>query len=774
MEVGFNDFHIAVTKAIGIGENPRLKEIGCWFWRFMESECSELILTLPEYDSEFVNISWKYIRVLSILIELSNENSPCPDQNTGLFDFFRPRPKMQLDEPLDYIIHFDHSKLNIDRWQNGILTGRQKFLPFFKIDQIRTFNDSQGIHNSFEIFKAIRQVDLFKKPRLIDLESPKILTLSCIESNDYIKEILLFVDGKMDEDEAADLEKQLKQENISLQLQLIFPYARRAHSYLREVSRKRFSLKFNSRFFCDPNSEDELNLYPGEKEGVDIRLWKYDNFTVFDTNHNLQLYSLLQTLKEDWKCLELNRFEVPFPKYWLMCINQGRAKQWWIERFSIDYPSLVDRPIIKHFEQIISELHDLNWIEKFFQENDVQKILLPKLVGRSGDKLRVIMTELRSYAMILKDSLEFVTETSIHWKDSEPIYLFNGFSIIDQTNLHLSNTRFQIIIPDFIFYSYQPWVKYHTIRFHWSSIIGSARSILDPNYSKHIDQYKALKENTIQEIKGLVKGYNSKYLKKKLVLQEEEYDSTDYDDEYRNEEEIVEIQKNDKRAEARIIQIKSNIHGEIDLKSTSKVYIKRNSIIEAKAENLKVGDQFLLKSDLDKLIDEGDILEKYSEISESIRNYQTRLAEYPELYTQLNRRGISYSHKQYFEQRYIIEKDSMTDEAFVIPKRKNDWKIICDFLGIDEAEMNLAFIAYYGRTKKNRITELYQEIISFFIENEFFGMSENPEILIQTNKIISTYEDIFPGKETAELSEISESIISTIFSELEFAEVQIF
>ncbi len=68
----------------------------------------------------------------------------------------------------------------------------------------------------------------------------------------------------MDDDDAADLELELKEKDIKRRINIKFPYSKKQHNYIEDIGNKRFDLVFNNRFFYHDISKNDIFLLPRE------------------------------------------------------------------------------------------------------------------------------------------------------------------------------------------------------------------------------------------------------------------------------------------------------------------------------------------------------------------------------------------------------------------------------------------------------------------------------------------------------------------------------
>ena len=69
---------------------------------------------------------------------------------------------------------------------------------------------------------------------------------------------------------------------------------------------------------------------------------------------------------------------------------------------------------------------------------------------------------------------------------------------------------------------------------------------------------------------------------------------------------------------------------------------------------------------------------------------------------------------------------------------------------------------------------MYKTIIELLIGNNWLGSIENPLIIESVSEIVKQHNTIFNISDSSEITEVdvSESIISTIISQLEFTEIK--
>jgi hypothetical protein len=355
----------------------------------------------------------------------------------------------------------------------------------------------------------------------------------------------------------------------------------------------------------------------------------------------------------------------------------------------------------------------------------------------------------------------------------ENVILLDSFNVVDLVNKgqrRRDEKRYTVVAPDFIYFSYEPWIKYRLLDYQSSILFNQIRESLDVDIETNKTRSSLLRNELIKTIRNDIKNYTLKYDVEFIESPVEEFETIEQEDiEFINEEEIdlnINIEHDHKHL------LITTIEGEeINIQSNEFILLQRDSFIKAPAKLLIQGDLFLLNEDLNTLISDDRLYNKLAEIPESIKAYQYKLFKYPNVYQTLKNKGISYLDKRYFDTNYLLLLEHISDETLLIPRRKNDWLIICDLLSIDHNDMNLTFIAYYGRKKKNRIKEIYRSVIDLFLKNDYFGITDNPFVIKQIESVVDRFHDVFKQDEYYNPYEIAQSIVQTIMNELQFKEV---
>lgn len=774
----FLDIHKVITETLNISDNSKLEIIGSWFFKFLNSEEEDLKLSIPSYEYEFSIIAYDYLRLFSITFYLVKESQINTYENTCLFNVFIYNPKIDVKNINDFILDFKTIKNNIALWNVDTNTELNQFIPVFNRDQITSEKDLKIIYNSFNLFKAIRKHKLINYPILIDLHK-NILSFNIFK--DFIPKIkvsenIILVDKKIDDEFAEEMEDKLIENIIKLRIDIKYPNSKRPHDYLlgNNIGPKRFSLIYMNRFANEDENKFGIRLLPreySEKKSVSI-LNNFD-FEIVNTKHNKSLYDLLSNFKKKWKNLGLNKNVTPFPRIWFLLVNKGYSKEEWHIQFENDYPEIANKPIINDVKKIISELHDLDWIKDAFANFSNSKFLFPELMGLKKKMLGSAFRRFEDYTKKLYPNLVFIEEKLDNdYKNIILLDAFNKVDIVNKGQLSL-NGDLKIIVPDFIYYNYQPFIKYYLFDYQSSILINSSREKLDINFETNKEKILSLKSLLFKEINSEIKNYNNKY---NVEIDEPSIENIKNDEENDNEltgaEEAEFAQRVSFTKNPLTFIITTIKNEEINTLENEMVLVRRNCISTIPVKALIVGDLFLQNKDLNNLIMDDNLYNRLSEIPTKIKSYQNELLQYKDIYNKLKIKGISYSNETYFKNTYLLPIEKINNNSFRVPRRKKDWRTICDLLTIGQSEMDIAFIAYYGREKKNRIKELYKEVINLFLEKEYFSMAEDPIVLSEMESIVEKFQDIFKLDNYYNPQEITISIASTIMNELQFKEIK--
>ncbi|EAQ42523.1 hypothetical protein [Polaribacter sp. MED152] len=760
-KVEFVKIHNTTLDFLNEKDNGKLRTIGFWYFNFLKSDSDKLRLHLPYYSKEFSLTAFNYVRAFTIIFNLVKNQKLSDFEGTCLFDIFNYSKDKRVEE---LTLEFQKQKDNLVLWQKDTITKLDTFLPVFKKEEIKDYCKASVIKNTFKLFKSIRKSNIIDFPIHIEIKE-KILIFNNLDnvSSQLISENILLFDNKLDDDSAIELEDQLISKKLNNSLFIKYPYSKKPHPYLTDVAEKKFNLIFNNRFaYNNENLENNLILLQDDNS-----LKTNLNYEIITTNHTKKLYDLFKSFKDQWVQLELNKFTTPFPKYWLLFLNPSLTKEQWLVQFKKDFPAVAEKPIIKIIEEIIEEVIELNWIEKILTNST--KISFPELKSNRKKRLEFVFNNFKNYVQSLNSNVEFIN--SIDYDNLECIIVVDSFNVIDLVNKSQNkpNKKINVAIPDFLYFGYQPWIKLHLFNYQFSPLLNNVREQFDDNYDANKDELEKIKTDLITKIRSDFKNYRRKYIEDENLEDENlEDENADVEDlEFTNDEEI-ETFNNDVDIDDELVIINDNLM----IPSNEKVLLQRDSLLYVKARALKIGDRIIRDSDITGLFQSNDFYDKLVNIPQDVLSYQKQLFTKKNIYKILKNKGISYQYQNYFDKNYAVE--LVNEQTFRIPRRKKDWAVICEFLNINDSDQHLSFIAYYGRSKHNELKKVYKTIIELLIENNWIGSIENPLIIESVSKIVKQHNTIFNISDSNEITEdeVSESIISTIFSQLEFTEIK--
>ncbi len=749
-------------------DGSHLYTIGQWYFKFLSSEEDKVTLTFPYYNKKLVEKSFLYCKTFLLALRLAQQSEIKNFEGLSLFDInkYRKNPRLQVqDYILDYLKE-DHSSI---LWQNNTLTSKNRFLPVFKRCQLISKNLLRDIDESFHLFSAISQSQLITFPVFIDLTT-SFLTLR--NNNEEIRSMVRFLDVDiLTSDNPSDIATQaklLRSLSYSDQIILRYPYHRNIHTWLIQSHSKTIELNFNTRFYFDPtlNKRKEVIFLPLELRKRSrfpiVHPIKY--FQIYSTGHDKVMFDLFLDLKDEWDQCGLNKFLEPFPKYWLMFVNRGKNVEEWKNLFSKTYPSANRLPIINKVYHLIEELWHLDWISNYLKNaSESINFVFPEMVGHKEKRLELAYNFFQNYVRSMDSSTTFSTEV-VHDRNNQ---VLNGFDLISTVNILQETCGENFLLPDFMFFSYRPWLLFYIYLFQKEALVNDTRERLDLFEKKHIE--RSLEE--LKEVSAFTKVELKKYHSKFSIpeedlsdyeesLPEEDFDMNDDEDNYQPRNISLDTKISDK------ILITTR-EKSVELHPSDKIYTYNLSLKEISAEELKPGDLFFTVKDSSELVKKESFLSKWTDIPEEVKLYQSLLYENNDAYYDLNRMGLNYAGgEKYFKTNYCLQRHEISENKFILPRKRKYWKIICEFLGIDSHTMNMAFVAYYGRTKSENIKTLIKDIFKLMIERNLFDQLHTPETIVEISKIVKKYEFIFEKVEDFNLDEITESILKSISKEL--------
>jgi hypothetical protein len=780
MEVEFDKIHEVVHEALNLQKKHSsvFKIIGKWYYNFLQSPDERFILHVPKYEEESIKIAYNYVRLFSLTYRLVNRRELTTFENTCLFNVFDYKNKNghflnNTKSTIDFVK--EESKLLY--WSDNVLISKDRFVPVFIKEQIEN-SHWDDIYNTFKLFKIIETKNLINHPVLINLREDLCLSLSTSDlkvKDDYVQFKTVTWDSKVMNDEiAATYEKELKEEDIVHQIIIKYPYHKNIHTWLSNIGKKNFDIIFNSRFYYQNLAEDGIYLLPQELHLNELALNDFSaKFRILDTNHIPALLQALREFRIAWRAYEFNKFTTPFPKYWFLFINQSIPKDEWFEIFKTDYPEVAKKPIINSIKIIIDLIHELNWSKSFIESIENPFLLLPDIRGLRKKKLEKALNSFKNYLFSNNSKTVFIDNNDEYeYRENKNLFVLDGFNIINLINIFHQNDDLQVIIPDFLYFNYQPWIKYQLLNYQFDALLNSKRKLLDQNFIQNKEIFTHQRSQIIKDIQSEIIKYRKKYKIEEEMEVIEENPLNNEDFVFRNEEELeISLSAKAKTIDNEL-EIETTDGKLLKLKSSNQILLQRTSIISCHASYLVPGDSFITINEINTVIDKDTIINKLSRIPDSVINFQIELGNKLEVYRTLEKYGLVYKNEKWFNDKYVLKVEEHSSEKFILPKKKNNWKIICEYLGINSIDSNQAWISHYGRRHIDEIKEIYKHIFNLCIDGDYLSEVENPELINKIAEFLDEKKEIFEEGEGANTIDLAKSIISAIINELCFHQVK--
>jgi hypothetical protein len=780
MEITFEKIHKVVLATINLKEEHSafLKVVGKWYYNFLKSPDEKLTLHIPKYEEESINIVYNYVRLFSLTYRLIYRPVLTAFENTCLFNVFdfNKRTNHFLNNTKS-TIDFVKQDGDVLYWSDNVLISKNRFIPVFRKNQIEN-SHWDDTYNTFKLFKIIENKGLINHPVLINFREDLCLSLSTgeqITADEFVQFKTMNWDPKLySQEDAIEIEDELLSQDFTHQVSIKYPYHKNIHSYLLGVGKKRMGLVFNSRFYYQNIVDTDIYLLPKEIHENELVFEDFfSKFNILDTNHSLPLFRALSEFRIAWRAYEFNKFTTPFPKYWFLFVNQSIPKDEWFEMFKTDYPDISERPIISSVKVIIDLIHDLNWSKLFIEGVKNPVILLPEIRGLKKKKLEKSLNSFKNYLLSNNIKTVFVENNDDYeYSEHKNLLVLDGFNIINLINIFQQNEDLQIVIPDFLYFNYQPWIKYQLLNYQFDALLNPKRELLDQNFIVNKEVFTNQRSELIKGIKSDIIKYRKKYNVEEEIVVIEENLSTNEDIVFRNDEELeISLATKEKATETEL-QIETTTGKVFKFKSSNQILLQRTSIISCRASYLVPGDSFITMNEINSVIDKDAIINKLSRIPDSVINFQIELGKKSDVYHTLEKYGLVYKSEKYFNDKYVLNEEEHTSEKFILPKKKDHWKIICEYLGINSIDTNQAWISHYGRRHINEIKGIYKHIFNLCIDGDYLSEAENPELINKIAEFLEEKKEIFEEGEGANTVDLAKSIISAIINELSFHQIK--
>lgn len=759
-------------------ENKNILElIGFYLYEFFETEDTRINFKVPYYSSELKDLIVDYTQIFDFLYKLCKIKPLKKFDDTVLFDIFQYlKDNKNSRNSNSYFRKFHKSVSEYAYFENHTCAYTKHFLPLFPYES-HSISKNFIIFQSFRYFSKISASSLIDYPILINFKKDFSLFLS---QKTILQHNLLLADNIVAyeiEDSLENIFEKYESFEIKNIITLKFPYNSNIDSRLQLIeSSKKIDITLNYRLSYDEIEPEDFIIIPNEfinnqVDGIFSKVLK--TYCIINTFHSQELYLAFKHLNDEWGSHSFNIYNIPYPAKWLMCIHPDENVMFWKALYRNNFPGIPDS-IYKKVDKIIDGIYESNWIEKFFRKNTEGHIIFPK-----SKVLKPAIQSLKSYIVNNFSKIKVVFDENEIQKTNSKYIVFDVFSIIPISNLIQKNSNLNLIIgaPDFLYFSYQPHLKYHIIKYLFDPLLMGARSKLDQNF----DTYKSIwLNNTSTLLKQISKEkfeYHKQYVQTVLEeIEETEIEMFDVEIKEFSEAETL-LQEHSKKMNYsnNDISVTTKCDKVIKLKGLQKILIKTNGfLVKVNAGEIKEGDFFIPINELNQSIDRDYISVKFSKMPLSGKEWQINLNAKNDinldLYATLIKRGLSIS-KSRFEHTYLLKKRNGLELPTNFPKKKQDWNIISSCLDINDLELNQAWISYYGQKDLNKLKSMYIEILEEMINHDTFGESENElfyEIVISSIKSCG-----FLGVSLDfDYLELAKSIISALSSEIKLYEVQ--
>lgn len=779
----FKDLNEIALNSINIEHKYKVKFelIGFYFYKFLENETKEICFKIPYYSIDFKDSLIAYLRTFDFIYKIKSIEKLSKFENVYLFDVFEYHKNRKTDRKNDlYFVKSTKFKGQNVFFGNYKIASTKHFLPLFDLKNHNVNKSNIVLNEAFKLFSEISNKDLISYPILINekknislyLTQKKILSADFLLSENIVANEI--------EDEIESIIENFSSYEIDNIFTLKFPYNSNIDSRVQQYlkCRKKIQIVLNSRLSYDSVEDNDFILIPNESQAYNPKeLFERisDFYTVINTEHKQALYDDLKSLKEEWRTHNFNIYSTPYPAKWFLCIHQGENKTYWKSLYRKEFPE-VPEILYRKIEKIIESIYDLNWIDNFLQKNIDTSLFLPK-----SKIFQESIYSLRTYIEFKFPKIKFFkNEHEVFVSKKSMSTFLDPFNIIGTSNIIQSqiNSKIQIVVPDFLFFNYQPYLKYHILKYLFDPLLLGLRKKIDINYNANLIIWEQGKSNLLKQIFNENFVYNKKYKTiESQIIDEESFAKIDQEIIEYNEAEILLIEEKLKafnRDEE--IKIYTTSDKEITLLSNQIIFREnRNFLIKTNANSLKIDDLFISSFELHELIKSDLIPDKLAKMPISAKKWQVDLylknRDTLNLYTILVQKGLEVSNERFNDNYLVSDSISIDSLPTNFPKKKQNWNIICRDLKISEIELNQAWISYYGRKDLNKVKSLYSQIFKMMVEERVFGNYENTSFLDKVVSLINQ-TNIFENNQVFDYLELAISIINSISSEIKLHKVK--
>ncbi|OYD42727.1 hypothetical protein CHT99_07880 [Sphingobacterium cellulitidis] len=721
-----------------------LSLIGSWYHKWLTLGGEELVLKIPYYHKEIMPSLIEYHYWLDLLIKIMAVSKVSDLSDSCLFDVrtyrLADRTKRYQTE---FSIEYRSSNSRLHRFDKDINVSVDRFLPLFTRDQINGYKEI--VANVFDLMKAIGRENLIPYAVKFDLEND--VTLFVKQTTEHFSEkafakMLCTDDFRNDDDERDTVLDSLLETDIRRCIVFTYPYHVNVSSTVVNEFRGRSKIchiALSNRFTHTEVETPELILTRAEigfgKE--DDILNVTDRFSIKKTDCGAELITGLRALRYEWNVAKFNSFSNPFPVKWLLCIHSGNTVDQWKVQFNNDYPDISGQ-LLSDSWRIIELVYEINWIDRFLPTDKGGTIVLPKSTIHN----EVIFSLQEHLNTRFKDVI-FTDEIDQALLLVGRLYLLDPFNIILLNNITLCDPKnFQIVVPDFLFYTYQPFTRYLAVKYHFDALTGGMRENLDERFPERSSQWKTLSETLLRSSRKKLREFNRIL---EINDEEEQLDNptaiiADLSAAELVERVAIKERKSIEQTTPEHLFIHTSTR-KLMLRPNAPVLINQNgTLIRTIAAVLDADILFVPLDDVIKNMDLKHVVDRLVTLSDEARNWHQNLKLLEEndvhIFDTLKQQGLSIS-KQTFEKDYLYGHRTLGE--LHMPRAKHDWAIICERLIIKDSLT--AWNVVKCREDINLLKSVYSDIIALMIDTGSFGVNVSDNVLDQITMLISKLPD---------------------------------
>ncbi len=784
IETPFDTLNDVVVEALGskgidIINCLVLKELGFWYHKFVLSQADQFHLIVPYYQKEFNKPLLEYLFNLDLLLKLIVPRNGQRLEEYALFDIMSYRLADKYNKRnKEFKLRFLNATKTSLSFEKDVNVASDRFLPMFPIDQIDSYKDE--IFDAFFLFSTMAKRNLISHKVSIDFS--KNLTLLITESSNLETPKLLFKhlqtsEFRGDDNKRDEILDSFESLDIKNNINYKYPYhVNIGSTVIKEFNNraKQFNIELQHRLCYSEILDNELVLTPNElnlKPKTDLCDF-LAQFVTIKTSVTNDFNLVFKEFKNNWKQGNFNAFISPFPIRWFMMIHSGEPVLFWKTLFINDYPNLSGN-LLREALSLIEIIYEINWLDNYLPTDSSVFLLIPRL-----NISMEIITSFKNHLAGRYEKIGFIDDDLTRIPDQSNIWIIDPFNILFFSNSlsKLSTFKVKVLIPDFINFGHNPYIRYHIAKYQYAALIEGARKWADPNYSKNLEAWNVLKNKLLDQIKIDIQEYYSRFVVNdepfKLDTNGEEIsvDKLELSDseliQYasKKEERFV------KKALVKELLITKDDGSEIALNHTEPILLDENGcIIRTVAAMLYVNSRFIPVKEIVKNINVGLIADRMTSISPKAKSWRNEMflikEREPNLFSTLSTQGLSVTAGT-FNNDYISQ--NIEQDGFQLPRSKMDWKIVCEKIGI--SDMLPTWMAHKSRSDINALKKAYSDIINFLILKDSFGMNVTDSILKHVSNILSTLPDAELDEQEIEIN--TRLVIAEISRRIKLSQVK--